>query len=372
MQTEINYRENYKYPIALANLPEQIVTADKMIEHIEKECKVSIWNFIYEYMQQYYPDGPPNDLTGVGEAIVKNLKEHPSLLYRSPNFNCIGEYRVQGYEWMRFIMHIRYICNVCQKLNEEDDDNDDEEEDEEEDEDNIEEENETSYTKQQFTKLLVDMNKYISNSKSVIEYMESYPEDLCDVTIDIINYLTNNDKEFDNVYDKLCDDDRSEFHDKMSSILWDMEPKIREDEFNKFINTTLTNFIQSEQFIILKKQDMLFNNKIGKAKGLYFKFINNSTSKYSLIFKMLTKNQKSKLNNEIHDKIYEELLKEETHEITDTPPIELLIGKRPHSPPPLISEPHIKKARLDFTSLSNSYEEEQEEQEEQEYKEEQE
>lgn len=115
MSTQTMKNNYHKYPEPLPVLPEQIVTAKRMIEYIEKDAEVSIGDVVYEYMQQHFPNGPPYNLTSVGEAVVEKLRRHPSLWYKSPNYTCIGEYCVQGYEWMKFIWYIRNICNICQR-----------------------------------------------------------------------------------------------------------------------------------------------------------------------------------------------------------------------------------------------------------------
>ena len=203
---------NHKYPQPLANLPEQIVSAEKLIKHIEEERDVSIWDVAYEYMQEFHPNGLPKDFIGVGEQVVKKLKRHPSLWYNSPNYNCIGEYRVQGYEWMKFIWHIRYVCQVCQQepVNAE--------ESEKEEVEETTSTSESGYSKQQFQKLMSGMNRFITTTTSVAEFMETSPDDLIDVTSDVISSLRSSNEEFDSIFGQLSEDDHKTFHDLPSAI----------------------------------------------------------------------------------------------------------------------------------------------------------
>lgn len=377
---------NHKYPQPLANLPEQIVSAEKLIKHIEEERDVSIWDVAYEYMQEFHPNGLPKDFIGVGEQVVKKLKRHPSLWYNSPNYNCIGEYRVQGYEWMKFIWHIRYVCQVCQQepVNAE--------ESEKEEVEETTSTSESGYSKQQFQKLMSMMNRFITTT-SVAEFMETSSDDLInliDVTSDVISSLRSSNEEFNSVFGQLSEDDHKTLHETMSSMLWKMKPKIEQEKFKQFLNTTLINFVVSEQFTALKGEDMPLQAKMGKAKGLYFKWI-NQTSEYAPIFKMLTKNQKSKLTEKMNEAVkaefeseivemsvqkaqlspssqegkvnVEPVIERQTTPVPlepKTPPIEELIGKRPLTPPPMMDEPPTKKLRfgelvhLDHLDLASS------------------
>lgn len=381
-QTKTNQTMNHKYPQPLANLPEQIVTAERLIKHIEEEQEVSIWDVAYEYMQQVYPNGSPNNLAGVGEQVVEKLKQHPSLWYNSPNYSCIGEYRVQGYEWMKFIWHIRYVCQVCQNPVSEDKESD-EEEVEETTSTAAAAPTESGYSKQQFQKLVSGMKKFVSTTASVAEFMETSPSDLINVTKDVVSSLRGSNEEFDSVYGQLSDDDHNTFHETMSSMLWAMMPKVQEEQFKQFLNTTLINFVVSEQFTALKGQQMPLQGKMGKAKGLYFKWINQA-SEHAPIFKLLTKNQKSKLTAKMSEAIKAEF-ENDTVEMTvqkapsspsppppspqkeaeaeakvdepvverqitpepKTPPIEELIGERSRTQPPLMNQPPMKKVRFD-------------------------
>lgn len=336
MSTQTETNMNHKYPESLAILPEQIVSAERLIKHIEEEQHVSIWDVAYEYMQQHYPNGPPPNLTEVGEQVVEKLRRHPSLWYISPNYTCIGEYRVQGYEWMQFIWHIRNVCNVCQS---DQSFEQDEVEEEVQESPSVFEESAsvaagapvpTGYSKQQLQKLMGEMKKFISTTASVAEYMETGPDNLFDITADVIAALRKSNEEFDSVFNQLSEQDCETFNETMNSILLKMKPEIDQTQFKQFANTTLINFIISEPFTALKGQQMPIQAKMGKAKGLYFKWI-NQISEYEHIFKMLTKNQKSKLTVKINDSVKAEF-ENETVEIT--------VQKAPVSPslPPPSSE----------------------------------
>lgn len=104
---------NRKYPQALPDLPEQVVSSEKMIKHIEEERGVSIWDTAFLFMQKNYPIEHPSNYTGIAEKVVEMLKVHPSLDEVSPNSNCIGEYRVVGEESLNFINYIRHACSHC-------------------------------------------------------------------------------------------------------------------------------------------------------------------------------------------------------------------------------------------------------------------
>lgn len=102
-----------KYSKALPELPEQIVSSEKLINHIEKDCGVSIWDLAFNFMQKNYSNEHPSNYMGIAEKVIEMLKQHPSLDRVSPNYSCIGEYRVVGEEWVKFINYIRHACSHC-------------------------------------------------------------------------------------------------------------------------------------------------------------------------------------------------------------------------------------------------------------------
>lgn len=271
---------NHKYPQPLQLLPEQLVSAERLVEHIEEEQEVSIRDVAYEYMKERFPNGLPKpseeseeseepvvNMTGIGEKVVEKLRHHPSLWYNSPNYNCIGEYRVEGYEWMRFINYIRTICYECMI----------EEDDQEEKERTVEVQETTS-----------------SHASQPPPPPRPLPKNVNDT------------------------------------------------DFNQFVNNSFTAFFNSDEFVALKQSDqnLQLKGKIGKAKGHYFKFI-NKCGDFSSTLRELNKDQKLELVQRFLERIeneYENI--EVSVQKSTTPPLvnKEIEDDRSQEPPPSLME----------------------------------
>jgi hypothetical protein len=280
---------NRKYPEPLPELPEQIVSSEKLINHIEEECEVSIWDTAFLFMQTNYPNEHPSNYTGIAEKVVEMLKEHPSLNRVSPNSSCIGEYRVVGEEWVKFINYIRHACSHCrtddfkkapQSVDDDVEVDVDDDADEDDDVADVDDEDDAD----------VDVKE---NSVSLTGVVETKVDETKVVETKV------DDSVFDGVDEQIKD-----FY--LKTVPQFLETKEFDDVDNYFDlpeNATSKPLKGPKGYYKLS-----FQATANRARGYYMRYINNNRDLYS-VYKIFSDEQKAKLvelyTNAVKRKIYQ-------------------------------------------------------------------
>lgn len=295
----------HKYPEPLALLPNQIVTAEKLLDHIA-ERDVDLYQIVSDYLSEHYSKGCPNNFTEIGEAIIEIVRKHPNLWYNSPNNICIGEYRVQGYEWMCFIWSIRNLIHYhLYPEGDADDSNYEDEVEQTETNDDVKEDEEITtsvqtqqeegYSPQLFQKFLSAVKKYVNSTDSVAEFMESNPTDLTDFRQKLLGIVSEQDSAYPPMVSNFKEADQIKFSTTVYELLNSLRPQIGLDQFKEFMSSTVISFVITPDMQELKESSIPLKAKMGKSKGLFFKYVATS-EQFGPVFKMLTKYQKNKLN----------------------------------------------------------------------------
>lgn len=335
----------HKYPEPLALLPNQIVTAEKLLDHIA-ERDVDLYEIVSNYLKKHYSSGCPSNFTGISEAIIEIVRKHPNLWYNSPNSICIGEYRVQGYEWIRFIWSIQnmiyYHFNPEGDTNDAGDTND---VNNEKTTSHVQTDKEKGYSPQLFQKFMLAVKKYVNSTDLVAEFMDSNPTDLTDFRQQLVNIVSEQDSVYPSMVLNFKEVDKTHFNSTVEELLNSLRPQIDQDQFKEFMSNTIINFVTTPSMEELKKSSVPLKAKIGKSKGLFYKYV-ASSEQFGPIFKMLTKYQKNKLNSYMQTTFESEFQeiqvtveKEKSEENTDVPTIEQLAEAS--------TEPFFTKKSLD-------------------------
>ena len=298
---------NYKYPNPLPLLPEQCVTAQKMVDYIEGEREIDIRTVaakvaptVTEWTGKTHsgPEDPPTNLTGYGEAVVRELKE--MLKYEAPHNQCIGEYRVIGMEWMEFIWYVRNCVHYFYHPEDDPNNQDDDEEDQVPEEPAFNEE-------QAFQRVWSMCMKCLNTNSEVGKQLNEDVESIHVLDTIIATGLKSDDEVYA-MYTQLSDEKRTELHDKLFVQFARLRPTVSLEQLHQLRTLSFEQFTQDEAFKTLQSQELDIDNKVKRAKGLYFKTIGKSTG-LSDNLRKLTKFQKSWLVEQLEKMLQDQFAK---------------------------------------------------------------
>ena len=114
----------------------------------------------------------------------------------------------------------------------------------------------------------------------------------------LLGIVSEQDSAYPPMVFNLKEADQTKLNTTVDELLNNLRPQIGLDQFKEFMSSTVISFVATPGMQELKESSVPLKAKMGKSKGLFFKYVATS-EQFGPVFKMLTKYQKNKLKRTI-------------------------------------------------------------------------